>query len=569
MTSPVLRPDSNLPIANPTMDSRQSAATPLLGHARFAGSMDRIGYGGQAIQLEGETWRRITAEQLEDLAFRAVKEVSYYLRPAHLSSLRSILDDSDASDNDRFVAHDLLSNAVVASREVLPMCQDTGTIIVQARRGNRVITDGRDQEWISRGVERAFAEMDLRYSQLRPLSTWTEDNTGTNLPAQIHIDLAEGEDYEFLILAKGGGSANKSFLFQQDRSILDPERMLEFLRKKVAEIGTSACPPYHLAVVIGGTSAEETLTTAKLASAHHLDHLPTSPDAGSWSLRDPQFEEKLLAMTRELGFGAQFGGKYFCHDVRVVRMPRHNGSLPIAVSVSCSADRQVEARIDAGGTWIESLEHHPERFLQGGRQRSDQARRINLDQPMTDLRAELSTCELGERVALNGTLVVARDLVHAELRARVERGEDLPAWFKDHPIYYAGPSRTPRGYATGSFGPTTAGRMDSYVPIFQPLGGSLVTLAKGNRSSEVAESCGANEGFHLGTVGGPAARLAEDCIIDSRVIDFDEFGMEAARAITVRDLPAFIVINDRGEDFYRRASRASLGSSIHIHERKT
>ncbi|MEV4902876.1 fumarate hydratase [Citricoccus sp. NPDC055426] len=537
---------------------------PLVSHQRFAGTVDRIGQGSTSVKVADQAWNRIAGKQLEDLAFRAVREISHYLRPDHLASLRGILDDAEASANDHFVALDLLSNAVVSSREVLPMCQDTGTIIVHARRGHRVITDGKDRQWIARGVQRAFADLDLRYSQLHPLTTWTEENTGTNLPAQIHIELEEGSDYELLIMAKGGGSANKSFLFQQNRSVLDPERMLDFLREKIAEIGTSACPPYHLAVVIGGTSAEECLTTAKLASAHHLDHLPTKPGPQSWSLRDPDFEQELLRMTRELGFGAQFGGRYFCHDVRVIRMPRHNGSLPIAVAVSCSADRQIECRIDADGAWIERLEHQPEKYLPSDRHRNGQARNINLDQPMDSLLAELAECELGERLSLNGTLVVARDLVHAELRSLIERGEELPDWFKNHPVYYAGPSRTPEGYATGSFGPTTAGRMDSYVPIFQPLGGSMITLAKGNRSADVAASCGEHGGFYLGTVGGPAARLAQDCIVDSRVIDFEDFGMEAARAITVKDLPAFVVINDHGDDFYQRARKASLGARIPV-----
>lgn len=544
------------------MTFENQAAIPLLKRARFSGPMDKIGHSSTTAQVEDEKWRRISGEQLEELAFRTVKEISYYLRPDHLSGLRSILDDPDASANDQFVAHDLLSNAVISSRELLPMCQDTGTIIIHAQRGHQIITDGRDHEWISRGVERAFSQFDLRHSQLRPLDTWTEENTGTNLPAQVHIELAEGSDYEFLVMAKGGGSANKSFVFQQTRAMLDPQRMLDFLREKITEIGTSACPPYHLAVVIGGTSAEECLTTAKLASAHHLDHLPTTPGQNSWSLRDPEFEERLLELTRHIGFGAQFGGKYFCHDVRVVRMPRHNGSLPVAIAVSCSADRQIEARIDADGTWLERLEHYPERFLSGKKDRTGRARQINLDQPMPDLLAELATCELGERLSLSGTLVVARDLVHAELRDRVARGEKLPDWFVQHPIYYAGPSKKPDGYATGSFGPTTAGRMDTYIPQMQQLGGALVTLAKGNRSAEVANSCKQSGGFYLGTVGGPAARLAEDCIVDSHIIDFEEFGMEAARAITVHELPAFVVINNKGADFYQRATQTSFGPTI-------
>lgn len=538
-----------------------AASIPLISHVPFTGPMARVAAGG--IQTTDEAaWLEVSPEMLEDLAFRAVREASYYLRPDHLSGLSAILQDPAATSNDQFVAHDLLSNAVVSSREVLPMCQDTGTIIIHARRGHRIITDGRDAAAFSRGVERAFSALDLRLSQLAPLTTWREQNTGSNLPAQIHIELSEGASYELLVLAKGGGSANKTALYQETRALLEPDRMIDFLTAKISDIGTSACPPYHVAVVIGGTSAEEALTTAKLASAHHLDHLPEAADGSSWSLRDRALEDELLSRTRDIGFGAQFGGKYFCHDVRAIRMPRHNGSLPVAIAVSCSADRQVECRIDAEGTWIEELEHHPEALMPSETPRRGQARQIDLDQSMDQILTDLQRCDLGERVSLSGTLIVARDLVHAELRAALERGEDLPSWFTENAVYYAGPSQTPEGYATGSFGPTTAGRMDPYVPLLQRGGGSMVMLAKGNRSEDVARACGENGGFYLGTVGGPAARLAEECIVDSRVIAYEQFGMEAARAITVRDLPAFIVIDDKGQDFYASVGRANLGPTI-------
>ncbi len=505
-------------------------------------------------EMGDETWLEVDPSALKALAYEAFSDVSHFLRTDHLAQLRRILDDPEASPNDRYVALDLLKNANVSSGGVLPMCQDTGTAIIAAKRGHRVITDGKDAENLSRGIFDAFQELNLRYSQMSPVSMWDEVNTGTNLPAQIEISLDEGAEYEFLFMAKGGGSANKSFLYQETKALLDEQRMLEFLREKIESLGTAACPPYHLAVVVGGTSAEFALKTAKLASAHYLDTLPDHGEGLGNGYRDVAFEEKVFQLTTQLGLGAQFGGKYFCHDVRVVRLPRHSGSLPVALAVSCSADRQVLGRITADGVFLEQLERDPARFIPNtGLEEltgSDEVMTIDLDTSMGEIRKRLSQCDVGARVSLNGTLIVARDIAHAEMRAKLERGEDLPDYMLKHPVYYAGPAKTPDGMASGSFGPTTGGRMDGYVEEFQSRGGSLVMLAKGNRSASVTQSCERHGGFYLGSVGGPAARLAQDCITSVEVIDYEHLGMEAVFKITVEDFPAFVVVDDKGNDFF-------------------
>ncbi|WAL39779.1 FumA C-terminus/TtdB family hydratase beta subunit [Brevibacterium sp. BRM-1] len=497
----------------------------------------------------------IAPSVFEELAVHAYKEISHFLRADHLASLRRIIDDPGASDNDRFVALDLLRNAVISAGETLPMCQDTGTAIISVKRPARIWTDGRDAEYLTAGIRRAYEELNLRYSQLAPLTLFDETNTGTNLPAQIEIGLSAGEVYELLFMAKGGGSANKSFLYQETKSVLDETRLMEFLAEKISSLGTAACPPYHLAIVVGGTSAEFALKTAKLASAHYLDELPREGDAQTGhALRDERFEQRVQSMTETLGFGAQFGGKYFCHDVRVVRLPRHNGSLPIAIAVSCSADRQAVARITGDGVFFEKLEHDPARFLPPTAVEeeiaSESVTPIDLDQPMTKVLAQLAQCEVGDRLSLSGTLIVARDIVHARIRDMLAEGQSLPEYFLTHPIYYAGPAKTPEGMPSGSFGPTTAARMDPYIPLFHEQGGSLVTLAKGNRAPSVAESCATHGGFYLGTVGGPAARLAAECITDVRVVDMEDLGMEAVWSVRVTDFPAFVVIDDHGNDFF-------------------
>ncbi len=507
----------------------------------------RIGEGDKAV-LE------VDGSALETLAYEAYREVNYFLRSEHLAQLRKILDDPEASGNDRYVALDLLKNANVASGRVLPMCQDTGTALVVAKRGHRVMSDGHDAAHISKGIYRAYRDLNLRYSQLGPTTLWKEANTKTNLPAEIDIQLAHGDTYELMFMAKGGGSANKSFLYQETTAMLDEERMLTFLREKIASIGTAACPPYHLAVVIGGTSAEFTLKTAKLASTHYLDTLPTEGDGSGHGFRDLDFEKKVFELTQTIGYGAQFGGKYFCHDVRVVRLPRHGASLPIAIAVSCSADRQILATINADGVFIEELEHDPARFIpETGLEKIEQAspgHPIDLNQPMPEIQKQLSALKVGDRVMLTGTMVVARDIAHAKLRARLQNGEGLPDYALNHPVYYAGPAKTPEGLPTGSFGPTTAGRMDSYVDEFQAAGGSLVMLAKGNRSAVVTEACKKHGGFYLGSVGGPAARLAQDSIRSMEVIDYPELGMEAVYKIEVENFPAFVIVDDKGNDFF-------------------
>ncbi|MDQ4115288.1 MAG: FumA C-terminus/TtdB family hydratase beta subunit [Actinomycetota bacterium] len=499
----------------------------------------------------------LTLTRLADVAF---SRISHLLRTSHLEQLRSILDDPEASANDKFVATDLLHNAAISAQGVLPMCQDTGTAIVFGKRGSNVLTDGRDPHHLTRGIQHAYKTLNLRYSQLSPVTTYEEVNTRNNLPAQIDL-LAEGTDsYEFLFMAKGGGSANKSFLYQETKAILNEESLLEFLSERIASLGTAACPPYHLAVVIGGTSAEYALKTAKLASARYLDSVPTEGSALGRGFRDLELEQQVLAITRNLGLGAQFGGKYFCHDVRVIRLPRHGGSCPVAIAVSCSADRQALGRLTKDGAFLERLEHAPERFIPDVEDEDldGDVIPVDLSAPMDHTRESLSGLPVGTRLSLSGDMIVARDLVHAEMRKLLAAGRPLPDYMRAHPVYYAGPAKTPTGMASGSFGPTTAGRMDGYVEELQAAGGSLVMLAKGNRSPGVSDSCRRHGGFYLGTVGGPAARLAQECIRSVEVLDFEELGMEAVWKIRVDDFPAFVVIDDRGNDFFSQKSRPLL-----------
>ena len=504
----------------------------------------------------GRTFLEVDSEAIRLLTATAMHDISHLLRTSHLEQLAAILDDPEASANDRFVASELLQNACIAAGGVLPSCQDTGTAIVSARKGDLVLTDGDDREAISRGVYDTFLTSNLRYSQLAPLDMFTERNTGTNLPAQIEIESVPGDSYKFLFMAKGGGSANKSFLFHETKALLNPESLARFLDEKLRTLGTSACPPYHLAVVIGGTSAEHTLRTAKYASAHYLDDLPTSGSPSGHGFRDLEWEAEILEMTRGFGIGAQFGGKYFCHDVRVVRLPRHGASNPVGIAVSCSADRQALGKITAEGVFLEQLEEDPARFLPevGGDDLSSTVVPIDLDQPMDAIRSELSKHPVKTRLSLTGTLVVARDIAHARIAELLDAGEPMPAYLRDHPVYYAGPAKTPEGYASGSFGPTTAGRMDGYVERFQAAGGSLVMLAKGNRSRQVTEACARHGGFYLGSIGGPAARLAQDSIRSVEVLEYPEFGMEAIWRIRVEDFPAFIVVDDKGGDFFDEVS---------------
>ncbi len=516
--------------------------------------LDIAGIG--TAQCDGRTVLKVKPEALEQLALIACKEVSHLLRPGHLQQLANILKDPEASANDRFVALDLLKNANIAAGGVLPMCQDTGTAIVFGKKGQRVWVEGDEEEALSFGVHRVYTETNLRYSQMAPLTMWNEVNTGNNLPVEFSIMAAPGEDhadeFHLMFVLKGGGSANKTFLYQQTRAVLSHEKMLKFLEDKIKSLGTSACPPYHLAIVIGGTSAEATLKTVKLTSTRWLDGLPTEGSKLGHAFRDTAFEAEVHKLTQNLGIGAQFGGKYFCHDVRVVRLPRHGASLPIGIGVSCSADRQIRAKITPEGVFLEQLEHDPAQYLPehtedilGG-----DVVRIDLNRPMADIRAELSKHPVKTRVSLTGTMVVARDIAHAKLQERLDAGLGLPDYMKNHPVYYAGPAKTPDGYATGSFGPTTAGRMDSYVEAFQKAGGSFVMLAKGNRSKAVLNACKTYGGFYLGSVGGPAARLAQDCIRKVEVLEYPELGMEAVWRIEVEDFPAFIVVDDKGNDFY-------------------
>jgi fumarate hydratase, class I len=512
--------------------------------------------GIRTIQVEGQTVLKVKPDALSELALRAFHDVSHLLRPAHLASLKAILDDPEASSNDRFVALDLLKNANIAAGGILPMCQDTGTAIVFGKKGQRVWVEGDEEEALSYGVHRTYTETNLRYSQMAALSMYDEVNTGNNLPVQFDIMAAPGDHHadelHLMFVAKGGGSANKTFLFQETRAILNPASLAKFLETKMKTLGTSACPPYHLAIVIGGTSAELTLKTVKLASTKWLDGLPTKGDKTGHAFRDLDAEKQVLEISRNIGIGAQFGGKYFCHDVRVVRLPRHGASLPVGIGVSCSADRQILAKITPEGVFLEQLETEPSKYLPEVTTETlgDGSVPIDLNRPMSEIRAELTKHPVKTRVMLTGTMVVARDIAHAKLKERLDNGQPLPDYIKNHPVYYAGPAKTPEGMATGSFGPTTAGRMDSYVAEFQAAGGSLIMLAKGNRSKAVREACKTNGGFYLGSVGGPAARLALDCIKKVEVLEFPELGMEAIWRIEVENFPAFIVVDDKGNDFY-------------------
>jgi fumarate hydratase, class I len=496
---------------------------------------------------------KVEPEALTLLAAQAYKDVSHLLRPGHLKQLAKILDDPEASENDRFVAYDLLKNANIAAGGVLPMCQDTGTAIIMGKKGQKVWTGGGDEAALSEGVFGTYVETNLRYSQVSPVSMYEEKNTRNNLPAQIDIYAEDGDAYKFLFVAKGGGSANKSFLFQATPATLHPEKLLPFLDEKIRTLGTAACPPYHLGIVIGGTSAEMNLKTVKLASCRYYDSLPTQGSDRGQAYRDTALEEQVLELTRNMGIGAQFGGKYFCHDVRVIRLPRHGASLPIGIGVSCSADRQILGKITKDGVFLEQLETDPAKYLPAIDEKNlgGEVVTIDLNRPMSEILATLSEYPVKTRLALNGPIVVARDLAHARLQARLDAGDDLPRYFKDHPVYYAGPAKTPDGYASGSFGPTTAGRMDSFVDRFQAAGGSMVMLAKGNRSDQVRQACQKHGGFYLGSIGGPAARLALDCIKKVECIEFEDLGMEAIWRIEVENFPAFIVTDDKGNDFFR------------------
>jgi fumarate hydratase class I len=524
--------------------------------------------GVSTIKLGDKEFLQIEPIALEKLTETALHDISHYLRPAHLQQLANIISDPEASPNDRFVAIDLLKNANISAGGVLPMCQDTGTAIVMGKKGQYVLTTGKDEEAISQGIYDAYTKLNLRYSQMAPITTWEEKNTGNNLPAQVEIyaDSDHADEYNFLFIAKGGGSANKSFLYQETKAVLNPTSLMKWLDEKLRSIGTAACPPYHLAIVIGGTSAEHTVKTAKLASTKYLDSLPTSGDAATGhGFRDIELEEKVLELTRTLGIGAQFGGKYFCHDVRVVRLPRHGASLPIAIAVSCSADRQAKAKITKEGIFIEELERDPAHFLPDTTEQhlgdSAEVVKIDLNKSMDEVRTQLSKHPIKTRLSLTGTIVVARDLAHSRIKEMLDAGKPLPQYLKDYAVYYAGPAKTPQGYASGSFGPTTAGRMDSYVEQFQSAGGSFVMLAKGNRSKAVTDACKTHGGFYLGSIGGPAARLAQDCIKKVEVLDFEDLGMEAIWKIDVVDFPAFIVVDDKGNDFFAETSKPmSIGS---------
>jgi len=516
---------------------------------------------GTMLEVDPAAIRLLTAE--------AMREIAHFLRPGHLQQLRDILDDPEASENDRFVALDLLKNAAVAAGGVLPMCQDTGTAIVKGKKGQLVMTGGGDEAAIAAGVQDTYATSNLRYSQMAPIDMYTERNTGTNLPAEIKIAATDGSEYKFLFMAKGGGSANKSYLFQETKALLNEATLLPWVFDKMQSLGTAACPPYHLAIVIGGTSAEFAVETAKLASARYLDALPTAGSEAGHGFRDLDLEDRLLELSRATGIGAQFGGKYFCHDVRVIRLPRHGASCPVAIAVSCSADRQALGKITADGIFLEQLEHDPARFLPDTSDNDlpdTPVVRIDLARPMDEIRAELSQHPVRTRVMLSGPMVVARDIAHAKIAERLDAGEEMPQYMKDHCVYYAGPAKTPEGMASGSFGPTTAGRMDSYVERFQAAGGSMIMLAKGNRSQQVTDSCRDHGGFYLGSIGGPAARLAQDNITSVEVLEYPELGMEAVWRIEVKDFPAFIVVDDKGNDFFQqvRAEAAARPSQVRL-----
>ncbi len=519
--------------------------------------------GVRSVTLGDRSFLEVDAAALTRLCAEAIRDVSHLFRPGHLAQLRKILDDPEASQNDRFVALEMLRNANVSAGMVLPSCQDTGTAIVIGKKGEHVLTTGDDEEALARGIFDTYQTSNLRYSQMAPLSMYEETNTKTNLPAQIELYATKGDEYHFLFITKGGGSANKTFLYQQTRAVLNPDSLVAFLDEKIRTLGTAACPPYHLAIVVGGTSAESTLKTVKLASTRYLDGLPTSGNELGSAFRDVELEEQVLQLTRDMGIGAQFGGKYFCHDVRVVRLPRHGASCPIGIGVSCSADRQILGKITSEGVFLEQLEHNPAQYLPevtegelGG-----EVVALDLNRPMNELRAELSRYPIRTRFSLTGPMIVARDIAHAKLKERLDGGGELPEYFKDHIIYYAGPAKTPEGYASGSFGPTTAGRMDSYVDLFMRHGGSYITLAKGNRSQAVTDACKEHSGFYLGSIGGPAAILAKNCIEKVEVVEFAELGMEAIWRIEVRDFPAFMIVDDKGHDFFRSCQQLQPSGS--------
>ena len=514
--------------------------------------------GVETVETSVGQFLRVSPEAITTLTSAAMFEIAHYLRTPHLRQLAQILDDPEASGNDRFVALDLLRNANIAAGGVLPGCQDTGTAIIKAKRGQFVLTAGNDEVAISRGVFDTYKTDNLRYSQMAPLDMYREINTGTNLPAEIEISAVDGNSYKFFFMAKGGGSANKSYLFQETKAVLNPASMLQFIAEKMDLLGTSACPPYHLAVVVGGTSAEFALKTAKMASTKYLDALPFEGNEFGQGFRDLELEAEFLKLSQQSGIGAQFGGKYFCHDVRVVRLPRHGASCPVAIAVSCAADRQALGKITADGIFLEQLEHDPAQFLPevtdtilGG-----DVVAIDLNRPMSEIRETLSKLPIKTRLSLSGPMVVARDIAHAKLKERIDAGKGLPQYLKDHCVYYAGPAKTPDGYASGSFGPTTAGRMDSYVDLFQENGGSFVMLAKGNRSKAVTDACNRHGGFYLGSIGGPAARLAQDCIKSVEVLEYPELGMEAVWKIEVEDFPAFVVVDDKGNDFFEEVIKS-------------
>ena len=521
----------------------------------------RLDVGGVGVdRFRGEEVLVVEPGALTELTRAAIRDISHLFRPGHLGQLAGILRDAEASANDRFVARQMLLNANVSAGMVLPSCQDTGTAIVVGKKGERVWTGGGDEAAIARGVFRTYTESNLRYSQLAPLSVYDEVNTGTNLPAQIELYATEGQTYDFLFMTKGGGSANKTFLYQETKALLNPKTLLAFLESKMKSLGTAACPPYHLAIVIGGTSAEACLKTVKLASARYLDDLPTSGNKLGHAVRDLELEAQVLDLSRRIGIGAQFGGKYFCHDVRVIRLPRHGASCPVGIGVSCSADRQALGRISADGVFVEALERNPAQYLPepDPAELGAECVKLDLNRPMAELRETLSRHPVKTRVSLSGPMIVARDIAHARLKERLDRGEGLPDYFKNHPVYYAGPAKTPDGMASGSFGPTTAGRMDSYVDLFQAHGGSLVMLAKGNRSKAVTDACKKHGGFYLGSIGGPAALLARDNIRKVEVLDMPELGMEAVWRIEVEDFPAFVIVDDKGNDFF-----AEFASPVH------
>ena len=504
------------------------------------------------VEFEGREILKVAPEGLTLLADQAIRDSAHLLRPSHLAQVRKILDDPEASDNDRFVALDMLKNANIAAGWVLPMCQDTGTAIVMGKKGHQVWTDGNDEAAICAGIAKAYKETNLRYSQLAPLSMFEEQNTRTNLPAQIELFADQGDAYKLMFMAKGGGSANKSYLFQETRALLNPDKLRSFIDEKLRMIGTAACPPYHLALVIGGTSAEYTLKLAKLASTRYLDSLPTEGNEHGQAFRDLEMEAEVLKMSQDMGIGAQFGGKYFCHDVRVVRMPRHGASCPVGLAVSCSADRQILAKITREGIFLEELETEPAKYLPeiDDEELGGEVIQIDLNRPMNEIRASLSEYPVSTRLSLTGPIIVARDIAHAKLKERLDSGEGLPPYIKEQCVYYAGPAKTPEGHVSGSFGPTTAGRMDAYVDDFQAAGGSMIMLAKGNRSRQVTQACKKHGGFYLGSIGGPAARLAQDCIRKVEIVEYPELGMEAIWQIEVENFPAFIIVDDKGNDFF-------------------